>query len=209
LVGDSHGRHWIPAVREVAVQEEWRFVVMTRASCPFGDFELTRSGELDTGCIEWREAVMELLLEDPPDHVVVSSLRAYGYELFDWDLGSDVEQVAAYTRSLDELVAAGIEITVLGDVPYFPVDIPTCLAQASATECVFPRDEVATAHPDALADAARARDGVTLVDIESIVCGPEACGTVLGGLGAYRDRHHISASFSRSFAPILRDVLAG
>jgi len=207
LVGDSHASQWTAALRDVALVEDWQLIVMTRSSCPFGDLDFERDGAPDTACLDWRDTVMDRLLSDPPERVVVASLRAYGYSLYDMALGSFEDQKAAYGRTLDALVARGIQVTVLGDGPYFPEDVPTCLDRAGAEGCRFARSEVAQSHPDALAAASSSRDDLVYVDVESIVCSADTCPTVIGGVPAYRDRHHLTATFARSFAPILRTAM--
>ena len=46
-------------------------------------------------------------------------------------------------------------------------------------------------------------DGVALVDVSDVVCGPESCPGVVGGLIGYFDHGHLTATFARTLRPWL------
>ena len=48
---------------------------------------------------------------------------------------------------------------------------------------------------------------VTVVDANSLVCGPKVCAPVVGNVLVYSDRHHLTWYYSRSTAPFLEPLL--
>lgn len=80
---------------------------------------------------------------------------------------------------------------------------------AAAERCSMDR-AAALAVPDDLVVAQRATPGSILVDSTDLLCGPARCRPVIGHVMAYRDQHHLSATYSRTLTPYrLQAVVAG
>ena len=63
--------------------------------------------------------------------------------------------------------------------------------------------------PDSpVTDAARLMNGkVTVVDANSLICGPKVCAPVVGNVLVFGDRHHLTGPYSKSTAPFLETLL--
>ena len=63
--------------------------------------------------------------------------------------------------------------------------------------------------PDSpITDAAKLMNGkVTVVDANSLICGPQVCAPVVGNVLVFGDRHHLTWPYSKSTAPFLEPLL--
>ncbi|ODU64373.1 MAG: hypothetical protein BGO97_10245 [Micrococcales bacterium 70-64] len=207
LVGDSHASQWMPALDALGRADGWRLVTLVRSSCPFGGMPYDAKAVSPTGCTQWRELALDRVLELHPERVIVGGLAADGYELLDYSLGTPEQQVAGYGDYLRRIVASGISATVMRDTPYLPVAPPDCLSESEPSECTYSRATVLDDRPDSLLEAARAVEGVQVVDLDDLLCAPTTCASVVGGLIVYSDRHHMTATFATSLEPFVRTAL--
>lgn len=110
----------------------------------------------------------------------------------------------------DAWAAGGKGVVVIADVPG-PSEVTgetsECVAAADTLDdpCRTTRAEVV--EPDAMADAARASDSVTLADFTDMYCGTEECHSVIGGIVVYAGGAHLSRLFSQSLLPFLEDPI--
>ena len=63
--------------------------------------------------------------------------------------------------------------------------------------------------PDSpVTDAAKLMNGkVTVVNANSLICGPKVCAPVVGNVLVFGDRHHLTGPYSKSTAPFLEPLL--
>ncbi len=207
IAGDSHLQQLSGALIPLAHEQGWQLVTMVRGACPF-----STSSEVDRGdaeCLAWNAAVAEEIAELRPDAVVTLASR-------DVRAGRTEQTPPGFVEQWRRLTAAGIPVLAIRDNPRFDTSMPDCVQQArsyrsDATEpspCGAPRHELYghdppwTARPDVPA-------GVTFLDIADAVCDAEFCPAEIGNVLVYLDDNHVSASYSTSMAPLLRDrVLA-
>ena len=48
---------------------------------------------------------------------------------------------------------------------------------------------------------------VSVVDANSLICGPKLCQVVIGNILVYSDRHHLTWPYSKTTAPFLEPLL--
>jgi hypothetical protein len=57
-------------------------------------------------------------------------------------------------------------------------------------------------------NAAKLMNGkVTVVDANSLICGPKVCAPVVGNILVFSDRHHLTWPYSQTTAPFLEPLL--
>ncbi|UMG93056.1 acyltransferase family protein [Nocardioides sp. TF02-7] len=126
LVGDSHGRHWVPAIDELAVEHRWNVVTMLKGSCPVTAAAVrTRNyPEYVDSCRAWNEAVADEVAADPTIDVVITSANSRNYTVDGADTSRQFATPAVlrameegYVEVWRQWVEAGKEVVVLGDVP--------------------------------------------------------------------------------------------
>jgi peptidoglycan/LPS O-acetylase OafA/YrhL len=215
LIGDSHAEHWRGAIHAIAEALNWEVVESLKGACPVTPAPVLsfRGGAMDPeGCHEWGQRVIDALNEEPPDYIFTSAWAGemtFGSDDPAESLAIGAQAFADTWRGWEE---RGSQVVVLRDVPATGGrHIPECLVTHpdAPTECARPRAEAVT--PDALTEGAAraAADGVQIVDLTDFFCDETTCYPAIGGAIAYWDRDHISAQFSRTLAPFLRERIDG
>ncbi|MBD0415593.1 acyltransferase [Tianweitania sp. Rool2] len=193
VVGDSHAANWIPALERIATQNDWRLLTFTKSACAFSRVEVQLKGKPYTSCMEWRENVVEFIRSNPVDIMFIGQ-SPYRY--------IDKEVMVRGLRSVwGELSQLGIRIIPIQDTPFMPFQPEECLARKDGKSCVARRKEVLP--PDVFEYASSTMDGIHVVDMNDAICGPEICETIVGNMIVWRDRHHLSATYSAALAPYL------
>ncbi|MGH3245463.1 MAG: acyltransferase family protein, partial [Trebonia sp.] len=215
LVGDSAAGEWFDALNAIAAHRHWKLVTELHSSCPWSStlvLNWNGIGEL-TACQTWGKAVLHDLvttirpnvvitteypsLLSTPDHPVNASQAAMA------EIGAGMAQY--WTR----LEAAGISVTPIKESPDLVEDVPTCVDQhpTDLAKCDVPVS-AAVLRDSPITDAARLMDGrVTVVDANSLICGPKVCAPVVGNVLVFGDRHHLTGPYSKSTAPFLEPLL--
>ncbi len=150
-------------------------------------------------CDEWRARVLELIEEERPELVFVSSANMYdivdegGRRLED---GAEEVWADALTSYLGSL-AERAPVIVLADTPRVGYDPAECLASSAGIEdCDIDRERMMDAAYAELEATAVAAAGADLVSATDWLCFEEDCPLVRGSMLVYRDRHHLTATFA-------------
>ncbi len=208
LIGDSHAGAWFPAVEALAIERAWRLVPYVKLSCPFLDMKVEH---LDTAleypeCESWREEVLAVLAQRPPDLTIVAMSHRGIFPLLAEDKRVD-RQAQAIARAVGRIPG---RVLIMVDTPRTSVDIPGCIAEhaSDVRPCAISRAVGFTSlFGDREAQAA-ALSGAGLIDLIPSVCPAMSCQVVRDGMILYRDNHHLTATFSRSLGPALGAALA-
>ncbi|GAA2007141.1 acyltransferase [Nakamurella flavida] len=208
VAGDSHAYQWIPALREIAGQRNWRLISLTKSGCPLYDVVMvnTQLKREYTECTQWREKVFERIADLRPAMVITSAAvfsEREGDFTARWTTG--------VTTTMERLRTLGTRPVVLADVPYPRRDVPTCLAQHPADV----RDSCTPTLTDAMSDPERRRAtaaaavsaGAVVVDPQAWLCGPQRCPVIVGQYLVYSDNSHLTATYARLLAGRLADAL--
>lgn len=125
--------------------------------------------------------------------------------------GRERKLAARFADAWRPVLARGTRVVVVADNPNLPEDTVACLDRSvsleTASACDLSRAD-AFSHPDPLPIAAgMAGQGAAVVDLTDAYCTHDRCPVVIGHVLAYRDSHHITATFSRSLGPFLVERL--
>lgn len=205
LVGNSHAGQWLPALQKVAADEGFAIRTYLASRCAVSTqaqaFDVAGSTE---GCREWGRAVVAATIAAGVDLVVVTAAS-------DGQLVGEIDdleaaKVAGYRDVLEEWAAAGIPVLVLRDTPQPLSDIVGCVdrARADVATCDGARSEWLPPDP-LVAAAAEVGGAIRVADLSHLMCDDARCFAVIGGVLAYFDGRHLSATFSRTLAPFLAD----
>ncbi|GEA79790.1 SGNH hydrolase domain-containing protein [Cellulomonas uda] len=194
VTGDSHGAMTLPGLRDSAARLNWRLDTYVAQGCLLAD-----PGPAEHACHLRRADLLRRLVAGRYDVVVVTGYR---------ETGATPDAMAVAWRRLQE---AGTLVVAIVDNPIMSRSALTCATGATtvrvALACRTPRD-VALATPDPLRKAHALVPGSVLVDTTSLLCTSSVCRPVVGHVMAYRDRHHLSATMSRTLAPYRLDRIA-
>ncbi|WP_188206872.1 acyltransferase family protein [Alkalibacillus aidingensis] len=193
LVGGSHSGHWYPALEVAASELNLQIDLYLKDACRYStdDFD----GQLSESCVEWAEQVDEPLIENAPDLVITTASVAGGTKI-----------PQGYLDKW-ELLEGHTHILALRDNPRMQEDVPACLEEKGIEDCVSPRNEVLYS-PLPWENTDGIPDHVSFADFSDRFCDDELCYPVVDDMIVYRDKHHITAVYSRALGPLLTKEIA-
>lgn len=200
LFGDSHAASWIPALEALADDGTIRLDRYTKRGCPSADVENVLIGTAPyPSCTEWRDGVLDGMRADPPDVVVLANHA----ELY----LSDADWQEALTRTIGALDPS-TRVIVVGDVPQRDFDPQDCLSAhvEDALTCASPVSEAVDPVVVKAERGAATATGATYLDLQPYICS-DVCPLILGDVQTYLDGNHVTATFSRYFAPVFEDAI--
>ncbi|HJQ20089.1 MAG TPA: SGNH hydrolase domain-containing protein, partial [Gemmatimonadaceae bacterium] len=219
LLGDSHAEHWLGALDAAGRTHGWKIVAMVKGGCPVADMPQLVNARLKRiyfECTRYRDAMLRRIIAMRPTAVILSSWDHYfpvngGGE--DWQVTPAVWR-NGLRRTYARLAAAGIPIIAIRGTRRAWFDVPACLSRRAAhvpfaRECVYDRGEsLSPAAVRAQDDAARGLP-VRFVDMNDQLCNTPRCPVVRNGAVVFTDDNHLTATFSRTLAPVLGGRLQG
>jgi hypothetical protein len=215
LVGDSAAGEWFDALNAIALRRHWKLVTELHSSCPWSStlvLNWNGVGEL-TACQAWGGAVLHDLTATIRPNVVITSeypsLLSTPAHPVNASPAAMAEIGAGMARYWTRLEAAGISVTPIRETPDLVEDVPTCVDRhlSDLAECDVPVS-AAILRDSPITEAAKLMNGkVTVVDANSLICGPKVCAPVVGNVLVFGDRHHLTGPYSKSTAPFLEPLL--
>jgi peptidoglycan/LPS O-acetylase OafA/YrhL len=215
LVGDSAAGEWFDSLNAIAVHRHWKLVTELHSSCPWSStLVLNWNGIGDlTACQTWGAAVLHDLITTIRPNVVITSDYPSLLSTPDHPVNASpaamAEIGAGMAKYWAQLEAAGISVTPIRETPDLVEDVPTCVDQhpADLAQCDVPAS-AAILRDSPVTEAAKLMNGkVTVVNANSLICGPQVCAPVVGNVLVYGDRHHLTGPYSKSTAPFLEPLL--
>ena len=219
LLGDSHAEHWLGGLDRVGRERGWKIVAMVKGGCPVADmpdFMHARLKRYYHECTRYRAAMLDRIVAMRPAAVILSSWDHYippGDAAADWQV-TPAMWGAGLRRTYRRLAGAGLRVVAIKGTPRTWFDVPACLSRRAArlplaAECTYSRERAMSRSAiDAQVEAARGLP-IRFVDMNDQICATARCGVVKNGTVIFTDDNHLTASFSRSMAPVLGTRLAG
>lgn len=194
LVGGSHSGHWFPALEKVAEEEKLKIRLLNRDACRFSSNDF--NGRLSTECMKWNDNVQDLLMEDPVD-IIFTTANTNAAELLPKGYMEKWRQFEGIST-----------IFAIRDNPRMSFNAPVCLEQnaGDAESCSELRSEKLSELPP-WETTPNIPSNVEFADLSDYFCNDESCATVIGNVIIYRDEHHLTASYAKTLAEPLKDVL--
>jgi peptidoglycan/LPS O-acetylase OafA/YrhL/cellulose synthase/poly-beta-1,6-N-acetylglucosamine synthase-like glycosyltransferase len=209
LYGDSHAQQWLPALDAEAKRLHWRVEALTKAACSIADWQVYNDqlGRAYNECMTWRQQAADRMVKDKPDMVVVSQSDAVAGDQ------SSSEWANATARTMAALRARGLPVVYMLDTPMPDQDVPECLAGnlGDVGACTTPLDK---SRPwkdrlQAVEKAVKEQSGVTTVDPTDWLCTKGGCPTIVGNILVYRDDSHMTATYAKWLAPMMKPLFRG
>ena len=205
LVGNSHAGHWLPALQVLAAKNRWTITTFLVSRCAVTDArQRFDTEEMTQNCYDYGQWVQDQTAGDAFDLVITSERQSVPV-LGETMATTGPKAVAGYESYLRDWAAGGTKILAIKD-PTFPgTNIPDCLAEHpdDHTRCSAPRAEWIVDDPLMTAVDAVRLPNVTSVSFDDLVCGPETCDGAIGGVVAYFDGSHLSATYATTMAPYM------
>jgi peptidoglycan/LPS O-acetylase OafA/YrhL len=198
MIGDSHAGHLYPAFEEWSRDGSIHFQGLSKSACLFSLEEIyyQRLKRPYTECLEWSKNVIAWLERERPDLVLISQSPAYSE-------ATRKGMSAAWSR----LIGMGLDVRPVRSTPWFLFNPGKCLTDSEnwSVDCVpsregaFRKDLVWTVGQEL---------GLRGVDLTNHLCDSGSCPTVIGGILAYRDAHHLTATFARTLSEVFEKELS-
>ncbi|HML51722.1 MAG TPA: acyltransferase family protein [Propionicimonas sp.] len=200
LFGDSHAAQWFPALHRYAQQHGLAIMAYTKSSCPSVWVDSVNDGVIYQQCLTWRAAVIKRIAAKPPRLVVLSN---YSRELVD---GNPATRDARWQQGLiDTIDQLGAPAAVILDTPEFAETPADCLSSHldDTASCDAPRDRALNPGIQHAEVTAASRTGTPVLDPTIYLCNAMTCPAIQGNTLVYRDKHHLTATFSSLLGPTL------
>lgn len=201
LVGDSHAGHWFPAWEKLAQDNGFELDIYLKSSCTY---LVAQRSDAFQNCSTWsREVTNRLSSDGPYKFIIVNSLAENLATEIAQHKVSESGALTGFTNTWQPLLNQGSRVIVIRDTPHMAEDTGVCVQThaLAPAECNVPR-AVAFAYPDVEAQAGARVAGVKVIDFSSVFCSTSCRPVIFGGV-VFSDSHHMTATFSRSFAPLL------
>ncbi|MET0930731.1 MAG: acyltransferase family protein [Aeromicrobium sp.] len=206
MIGDSHARAMLPPFVEMAEKGQIYLAVQVKGGCNWSTNPHPNADRtIAEDCYQWRDSLGTWLDQNVDDFdLVVTAALAHPRPA----TGPE-EQTAGFVKTWSSVTDRGIPVVAIRDNPYQPADTSTCLAKESeitADSCALPRKDAFPNYDPQIA-ASKQVTGSTLLDLTGFYCDDTTCPAVIGGVNVYRDRSHISKTYTTTMTPYIQDIL--
>ena len=199
LFGDSHSAQWLPALQQAGTDNGWRIEVLTKRACPSSGETVPRTPTTKyPECDTWRENSLARIEREKPALVIMSNWR---YK------NSSPSYAEALEPTVARISATGAKVVILADTPTAGFGVPQCVADnpTAVTRCGFAAAGALSSGRRATEQRIVAAHGGEWIDTLGWVCDTSSgtCPAVIGDVLAYRDRDHITETWSGSLTTVL------
>jgi peptidoglycan/LPS O-acetylase OafA/YrhL len=207
LIGDSHAYQYIETMIALAKTKGWALTTYLKGACPWNTTPIGGpSLSFTNSCQAWLSNLKTTLAKQPAfDAIFATALQATPYLTGHPAGSSDAERLIAEGFSKAWTQAKGAPIVTLVDNPNFLSDPNKCLRLSSAKNCTEPRSAVLN-KTDPIGIAAAA-SGASLLDFTDKYCDAKECFSVVGGANVYRDRDHLTVTWTLTMKNLIGDAI--
>lgn len=213
LVGNSHAGHWLPALEPLAAKNGWTITTYLASVCTATSAELAfDTADKAQGCTDWGKRVLDRTGGDQYDLIITSERNVLNAAGTTDETTYDAWK-AGYRSYLESWALSGAKVLVIKDTP-FPGNtirsIPDCVSELGRdyANCAAERDDWIPAEPLGAAAEELSSSSISVADFNDFLCTDDRCSGVIGGVIAYFDGSHMTATFARSLAPFIEaDIL--
>jgi hypothetical protein len=211
LYGDSHADMWFYAMNQIATENHWKLVLLSKGWCPanmlpYGTPPNTNEPDgIYVQCAQWHRFALRRIRQLQPDLVVVtqepfSKPGGGDYTAAQWEQGM--------VKTLRQMAVPARRILVLGNIPSFSISPPVCLLghTTDVQACSSPLPQY-LAQTNAAELKAAKRVGARYVSVIPWFCST-TCTTVIGRYEVYYDDYHITQAYSAYLTRVLAATLA-
>ncbi|HMT06351.1 MAG TPA: SGNH hydrolase domain-containing protein [Solirubrobacterales bacterium] len=203
VFGDSHALQWTPALIAIARERGWEMTMLLRKNCSAAIVNYSAD------CNRWRLNALKRIEVEKPKLVFIASNTAPNVYVMAGTKRLNRAASEPFLRqgmfkSLMRIKKTGAAVTVMRDLPMSRDFAPSeCVKENrnAPGRCSFTASRPLREAYDFAAARRFAR--VQVIDPLARVCPGMLCRAVDGRILKYRDRGHISATYSRSLTPWL------
>ncbi|QYJ02549.1 acyltransferase [Nocardioides panacisoli] len=207
VLGNSHGRHWIPAIDKIAERAGLKVYYLVKSQCTAVRADLLRAGadEIWQECEDFNDWAQTQIEEMEPEVVAVSTTAGTGV-LVDGERETDIDVLLPAVRDGFEKLITEVqphtgEVVMLGDIPRRSDRIGECLSNRGVNlgDCAGGPSGRQGKFTTASEEAAE-KTGARYVDTWPWFCSDGVCPPVIGDTIPYRDRNHMTTEYAEQLA---------
>jgi peptidoglycan/LPS O-acetylase OafA/YrhL len=206
LYGDSHAAQWFPALNQIAIDHQWRLIILTKMGCTTIDLITANSlvGPTYPGCRPWREKVLERFVAENVRVVFMTNSNRLTDPATDQPFADSIVK-AGYATLIPQLQSMGINPVVITDTPYPGSDVPICLSKAikNVGSCAASRDKGIRANRQQTSIDVAVENNAQYLDVSHWVCTIDTCPVITGNILMYRDSHHLTTTYVQFLTPLI------
>jgi hypothetical protein len=236
LIGDSHARHFSPAVDSVLDASNVPGRVFSVGGCItlFG-VEAYRGGSIRDKCTDYLDGITDFFSNDNTSKLVIIAARWQSYtDENKTELGSSHDRLVddvdtqpgdiavtrrvlerGLRRTVETLTRKGKQVLLLGQVPPYPAAPAGCVARARHSgqderSCFAPAKVIAQYldYSNTLLRTIESEfDSVHAFIPMDVLCDERSCSVFLNNVFLYRDEDHLNRRGSQQFAEHLKTLL--
>ncbi len=215
-MGDSHAHALLRPFKRVAKREGWHVQTLIKGACiPLSGLENSLQQQLDRGssCRDWKRRAIDWLNEgEAPDLIVITHSDRYVLARRDGTPYAKTTWPTRWQTALERTVAALPQASttlILGDVPRNDGDPVACLSAdpGDISACASPREAPEERTMERALRAGAKASGALFDTLHDSICTYDPCPLVHGDVLVWRDRSHLSATFSGHLTPALQQML--
>ena len=215
LVGDSHAQALYPALGRAGQEGHWKLTGMAIGGCvPFSVRQAPGpiADRSEKVCPHFGPVIDKAVRAERPD-VVLITVASRREKLDDRRGNSQEEQ---YVRHLGRTARAwtklGVTVIGVSDNPFKRGVLDSACTNEHLTDlkhCSAPTKDMTRAGPfeDAMDTIAKTAPKVHRISLADHMCDPTTCRSVVGGVNLLYDTNHLSAVFSWTLGPYLREAV--
>lgn len=213
VFGSSHARMWLPMFDDLGKEMNWNIQGYTKSACspvPLPKTSPDDTGsdrQLNQGCDDFITNTAEELKNDPEiDAIATASLGgSETHYVESGEAATDSEKIEAIDRMWQQWADAGKDVIAMAEVPHFgEVEAPTCVVENEsdlAEGCSISYEEAVDSSTQfQRMTASEGTADISYYDPAEGMCDDGQCYSMVGGLIARYDAHHLSTDFARSYA---------
>jgi len=209
LWGDSHARHFVPAIATLAKAQHLSGVLFSRGAChPFlGDAHTSGDcRDFNASVAQWTESHAIKLA------ILAGRWSVHSHYLKNYAAQNDpLDNSGGLSKTLAFLTGRGLAVAVLDQVPDFPFEVSSCIAKS----LFYKRDsEFCVTQPATVFEARhlvlknyfhflQMRYSFSLSSAAEVTCGREKCRARDGDTLLMTDSHHLTEAGSLRSIPYL------
>ena len=206
LYGDSHAAQWFPALNQIALERQWRLVILTKMGCTTIDLITANSlvGPTYPGCRPWREKVIERFVAENVRVVFMTNSNRLTNPATGQPFVDSIVKAGSATL-MTQLQSMGISPIIITDTPYPGTDVPICLSKAikNVGSCAFSRDKGIRANRQQTSIDVAVENNAQYLDVSHWVCSLDTCPVITGNILMYRDSHHLTTTYVQFLTPLI------
>ena len=215
LMGDSHAMQLATPIVTVAEENGWHLTTLVKKACPpvLGIHNNAQKWADDgKSCRKWRWNALAWLNQNPPDHIILAHSDNYGISTFAGERISTKDRPAVWKSGMKRTIAQmpqSSNVIVFGDIPLNKVNPVGCLQRnkKNISKCVTSRKPLYKRKIELAIEQAARNKGATFRRFFNKICTYDPCPVIQGDVMIYRDKGHLTATFTRQLTPTFRKML--